>query len=132
MNDCLVEVAIALVWREQRLLVSLRPAHVHLWGLWEFPGGKLLAGESPLLCAEREVSEEIGIRCTALSVRTAIEHAYPDRRLRLHPVDCQYQAGRPRCIGVEETRWVLPRQLSELIFPEANQPLLKDLTTAAL
>ena len=108
-----VEVAIALVWKDGRLLVTRRRAGTHLGGLWEFPGGKILPGESAERCAEREVEEETGVRCRAERLRRTILHTYPERSVVLHPVDCAWIAGEPRAREVEAALWLLPRELAQ-------------------
>jgi len=122
-----VEVAIALVWQNGRLLVTRRRAGTHLAGLWEFPGGKLLPGESIERCAEREVAEETGVSCRAERVRAAIHHAYPERSVVLYPVDCAWIAGEPRAREVEAALWLLPGELAKYAFPVANAALLEEL-----
>ena len=125
-----VVVAIALVWRDGRLLVARRPAGVHLAGRWEFPGGKLGPGESPEACAERELREETGVLARAKSRRSAIEWDYPERHVTLHPVDCDWLAGDGAARAVAEMRWVLPSELPGLDFPEANASLVGALVEA--
>jgi mutator protein MutT len=120
----LVDVAIALVWRDGRLLVTQRPDGSHLEGTWEFPGGKLAAQETAEACAEREVLEETGVRVTARRVRAVIEHDYPDRSVRLHPVDCDWVGGEPETRGVAAWAWVRPEDLGGYVFPSANSDLL--------
>ncbi len=117
----------ALVRRAGCLLVTRRPAETHLAGLWEFPGGKRLPGESPEACAEREVLEETGVACRALSLRPVIRYDYPDRTVLLHPVECEYLGGPPRPLQVAEWAWVLPSDLPRYEFPPANEPLIRDL-----
>ena len=119
-----VEVALALVWRNGCLLVTRRAAGTHLSGYWEFPGGKLLPGEPPDVCAEREALEEVGVACRAERLLTPIEYAYPERTVRLYPVQCAYLGGGPRTIQVVEWAWVLPQDLHHYRFPPANAPLL--------
>jgi mutator protein MutT len=123
----ILDIAIALVWRSGCVLVTRRAADTHLGGLWEFPGGKCLPGESPEACSEREVLEEVGVGCRAFRVRPAIEYAYPERTVRLHPVDCRYAGGGPRPIQVSEWSWVRPQDLRNYAFPRANAGLLKEL-----
>lgn len=123
-----IEVAFALVWRDGLVLVTRRPAEVHLAGFWEFPGGKLLPGEAPEACAEREVLEEVGLCVTARSRRALIEHEYPERRVRLYPIDCDYQRGDIELREVADARWVSPSELATLEFPEANRALIAELT----
>lgn len=125
-----VEVAIALIWRQGCLLITRRLKDAHLGGLWEFPGGKCQPGESPETCAEREVLEEVGVGCHATGRRTAIEFTYPERTVRLHPIDCDYQGGGPRPIQVSEWAWVRPADLDNYEFPPANAGLIRALKDA--
>jgi len=126
-----VEVAIALVWRGERLLVTRRPAGVHLAGFWEFPGGKLAPGESPEACAEREVLEEVGIVARARGRRPRVEWEYPERRVTLHPVDCDWLEGEGAAREVAELRFVERHELATLEFPKANAGLVSALLTEA-
>ena len=122
-----MEVAIALCWRDGRLLVTRRPAGVHLSGLWEFPGGKLGPDETAEVCAERELYEETAVIGSARSRRPSIEWEYPERRVTLHPVDCEWVEGNGTAREVAELRWALPSELLELEFPEANAELVATL-----
>jgi mutator protein MutT len=126
-SPLVIDVAIALVWRDGRLLLTRRPEGAHLSGYWEFPGGKCLPGESPESCAEREVLEEIGVRCRAVRRRTEIVHAYPERTVRLFPIECNYLGGNPQPLEVAEWTWAEPARLSDYAFPPANATLLEDL-----
>jgi len=119
-----VEIALALVRRDGRLLIARRPAGVHLAGLWEFPGGKMRPGETPAAAAEREAREETGVECRARAALPVIEHAYGERRVRLHPVECAWLAGEPQPLGAAECRWVRPEDLGAYEFPAANAGLL--------
>jgi mutator protein MutT len=122
-----VEVALALIWHADQLLITRRPAHVHLGGSWEFPGGKILPGESAVACAEREVLEELGMRITAQQARNPIAHPYPERVVTLHPVDCSWSSGEPQLLGVSDARWVTPAELNTYPFPTANAGLIAEL-----
>lgn len=123
-----VEVALAIVWREGRLLVTRRPDNVHLGGLWEFPGGKLTPGETPEACAERELHEEVRVVARARGRRASIAWEYPERRVTLHPVDCDWIAGDGNAREVSELRWVRPEELGAFEFPEANAELIRALS----
>jgi 8-oxo-dGTP diphosphatase len=129
-NALLVDVALALVWKAGRLLITRRPWQSHLGGYWEFPGGKLELGESARGAAEREVHEELGVRCRARQERPSIQYSYPDRRLRLHPVDCDWLEGEPVARQVLNFLWVEPAALGDYQFPPANAELLEALTRA--
>jgi 8-oxo-dGTP diphosphatase len=122
-----IEVAIALVWRSRRLLVTRRLPDTHLGGLWEFPGGKIRHGETPDAAVEREVLEETGIVTRARGRRAPIEWRYPERTVRLHPVDCDWLEGEGEPRGVADLRWAAPGELEKLEFPPANAELIAEL-----
>jgi mutator protein MutT len=123
-----IEVAIALVWRSGRLLVTRRLPAAHLGGLWEFPGGKLRTGETPDAAAEREVLEETGVVARARARRAPIEWRYPERTVRLQPVDCDWVEGEGERRGVADLRWAAVAELGELEFPPANAALIAELS----
>ncbi len=81
--------AVALVDLDGRVLLSQRPKHKQMPGLWEFPGGKVENNESPELALIREIKEEIGIdiRSSCLAPLTFASHAYEDFHL-LMPLFC--------------------------------------------
>jgi len=123
----LIDVALALVWRNGCLLLTRRRKEAHLGGLWEIPGGKCEPGETPEACAAREVLEEVGVACRPEGRLPVIEYAYPEHSVRLHPVECVYLGGAPRPIQVEEWAWVLPADLDRYPLPPANAPLVEAL-----
>jgi mutator protein MutT len=127
MSGTTVEVAIGLIWNDGRLLIARRPEGVHLGGLWEFPGGKVEAAETPQACLLREVREELGIEVEVIGERAVLEFTYDDRTVRLHPIDCRWLSGEPHAKGCEDPRWVAPSELSAYEFPAANAPLLAEL-----
>jgi 8-oxo-dGTP diphosphatase len=124
----MIDVAIALVWRGERVLVTRRHAGMHLGGLWEFPGGKMRKEEAPDAAAEREVLEETGVVARARGRRPPIEWRYPERTVRLHPVDCDWLGGDGEPRGVAELRWATVAELTELEFPAANAVLIAELS----
>lgn len=124
----MIDVAIALVWRGDRLLVTQRLKDAHLGGMWEFPGGKIRTEETPDAAAAREVLEETGVVARARGTRAPIEWRYPERAVRLHPVDCDWVAGDGEPRGVSALRWATVAELSELEFPPANAALIAELS----
>ena len=121
----IVDVALALIFREGRLFLQRRdPAGAVLPGVWEFPGGKVEPGESPRQALRRELHEEVGIRGAEVRALPVLEHAYPEVRVRLHP----YRVETP-----DEPRtglawgWFTPAEAVRLPLPEANLPLLHGL-----
>src|SRR5688572_24291142 len=118
-----IKVALALIWKDGRILISRRRVDQHLGGLWEFPGGKCEPGETPEECAVREALEEVGVVCSAVSTLAPIAHTYPDRTVHLIPVTCEHVSGEPMNRLVEEHRWVERGELTRFSFPEANAGL---------
>jgi mutator protein MutT len=122
-----IDVAIALVFRDGRLLVTRRPAETHLGGLWELPGGKLRPGESAEACAVREVREETRVVVVARSRRASIEWDYPERRVALQPVECDWLEGDGELVEVSDLAWVTREELLARTFPPANAGLIAEL-----
>jgi mutator protein MutT len=129
--DAVIEVAIALVWKDAQLLIQRRPLEGHLPGLWEFPGGKLEPGEKVDVCVAREVWEEVGVVCSPRAPRSPIDHVYPDRRVRLYPVDCDWVRGIPEARSALEVLWIAPGTLWQYDFPAANAVLVRSLVKEA-
>jgi mutator protein MutT len=118
------EIALALVHRAQRWLVARRHADAHLGGLWEFPGGKCMPGESPVVAALRELAEECAVRANPIAVLAPVTHAYADRIVRLTPVICRWESGEPQPLASAACRWVSATELRELDMPEATAPII--------
>lgn len=129
--DPWVEVALAVVLRgsgqHRQVLVSRRTSEQVLGGFWEFPGGKIHAGESPESCALREVREEVGLTAQVLQALPILEHRYPHAAVRLYPFLCEHVQGQAQPLQVADCRWVQPANLTNYTFPPANAPLLAHL-----
>lgn len=124
-----IDVVAALVWRDGRLLVTQRPAGAHLAGTWEFPGGKIEAGESAEAALLREVREELDLVIEVGELRQELVHAYPEKTVRLFFFDCRWRSGEARHLGVADHRWIERGDLRSLEFPPADRELLNDLET---
>ena len=125
-----IVVLAAIVERDGRLLVTRRLAGTHLEGYWEFPGGKCEPDESHAACLARELEEELGVRATVGNEILVTEHAYPERRVRLHFRECTIE-GEPRARLGQEIRWVTREELRALQFPAADAELIEMLVTRA-
>lgn len=119
-------VAAALIDSDGRVLIGQRPEGKHMAGLWEFPGGKVEAGERPEAALVRELNEELGIDVTeaCLSPFVFTSHAYESFHLLMPLYLCR------RWSGVVERRehaalaWVRPNRLSDYPMPPADAPLV--------
>jgi len=118
-----IEVAIAIVFRDGKILITRRKADTPLGGYWEFPGGKCEVNESPEVCALRELREEVCIVARITQSLEIIEHHYPHARVRIHPFICQHEEGEAQLVDVVDARWIEPGSLLTYQFPEANAAL---------
>jgi mutator protein MutT len=127
------DIALAIVCERGRYLVNRRLSDGPLRGLWEFPGGKIQAGESPDQAAVRECAEEVGIAVEAVSRLDTVTYAYDDVRVRLHPVLCALRSGSAHANdpAIGEIRWVRPQELSALPMPPANRSIVESLVKSA-
>ena len=108
-------------------LVSHRHEHLHQGGLWEFPGGKVEAGENVQMALARELREELSIQVEQVSPLIRIPFEYPDRSVLLDVWQLESYFGDPRGLEDQGIRWVDETDLLELDFPAANRPILNAL-----
>jgi len=123
-----VAIAVAVVRHAGRVLIGQRAPGVPLAGYWEFPGGKIVAGESPEAAAARECLEETGLAIRPEEILTVTEHAYPHGRVRLHFVAAEPL--NPAQPPAAPFRWVALADLGHYHFPPANVEVVRALTTS--
>ncbi len=112
---------------EGRVLVAQRPAEGALSLKWEFPGGKLRAGESPEQCLRRELLEELGIDVAVEEVFHIVHHEYAGRAVLLMAYRCRWRSGEIRLREHADFRWVPPKRLQELDLAGADVPIARKL-----
>lgn len=119
-------VAVALIDRDGRVLIARRPEGKAMAGLWEFPGGKVEAGETPEAALIRELREELGIDTWAscLAPLSFASHAYEDFHLLMPLYACRKWQGVPAAREHSALKWVGVRDLSAYPMPPADKPLL--------
>jgi len=107
-----------------RVLIARRPEHKHQGGLWEFPGGKVEAGEAVEVALARELHEELGIEVAASRPLIQVRHDYPDLAVLLDVHEVSAFSGEPHGAEGQPLAWVAPRELAGYEFPEANRPIV--------
>ncbi len=108
-----------------RILIGRRKEGGMLAGLWEFPGGKSEAGETPEKTAARETAEEVGLDIEIVEPIAVVEHAFSHFRITLHTFLARKTSRRrAKAIDVAEIRWVAPTELAAFAFPKANHTTL--------
>ena len=122
----LVRVVAAVVRRYGRMLVCQRPAHKRHGGLWEFPGGKLEAGESALEGARRELAEELGVVVRSVEeMEFSIQDPGSVFVIEFHPVEMD---GEPRCREHTALAWATPEELLTLPLAPSDRAFAEHLT----
>ena len=118
--------AVALVDADGRVLVARRPEGKDMAGLWEFPGGKVGAGEMPEAALIRELAEELSldVRESCLAAVACASHDYDEFHLLMPLFACRVWKGAPRAREGQELRWIVPARLSDLPMPPADAPLV--------
>jgi len=118
--------AVALVDDDNRILIAQRPEGKSMAGLWEFPGGKVEADESPEAALIRELKEELAIDVTeaCLAPFTFASHGYEKFHLLMPLYVCRRWSGTPMPAEGQVLKWVRANQLKEYPMPPADIPLI--------
>jgi 8-oxo-dGTP diphosphatase len=114
-------IGVAVIWSPSgQIIIDKRKAGGSMGGLWEFPGGKIEAGETVAECIVREIREELGIEIAVGEHLISIDHTYAAFHLTLIVHHCQHISGIPQPIESDEVRWVNVSDLDSYEFPAAN------------
>ncbi|MAU41318.1 MAG: 8-oxo-dGTP diphosphatase MutT [Kordiimonas sp.] len=118
--------AVAMVDVDGRILIAQRPEGKAMAGLWEFPGGKVEAGETPERALIRELKEELGIDITeaCLAPFTFASHTYEDFHLLMPVFLCRRWDGFLQAHEHQALKWVKPQALRDYPMPPADEPLI--------
>ncbi len=115
-----VKIAVGIVRKNGKLLITKRKPDGLLGGLWEFPGGKLKNNEVPKAACIREIKEETGLTVEITSHLTTVRHAYTHFKIIMEVFDCTWQSGRVRLNGPVDYCWISPKDINRFAFPKAN------------
>src|SRR5690554_1261740 len=110
---------------QQQILLALRPSDKHMGGLWEFPGGKCEANESPEQALMRELYEELKIVIENPQPLIQVRHDYPDLHVLLDVYEVRSFNGQAHGAEGQQVRWVSPNALADYEFPAANRSIVR-------
>ena len=119
-------VAVVLIDRDGRVLLSQRPSGKSMAGLWEFPGGKVENGEVPEEALIRELNEELGIDTwsSCLAPLSFASHSYEDFHLLMPVFVCRKWVGSPTPMEGQALKWVNRDELKDYPMPPADIPMI--------
>ncbi len=119
-----IHVTCAIIERNGLVLAARRGALMQLPLKWEFPGGKIRAGEDPGECLKREIREELALEVDIAGELTPATHHYPDFIVTLYPFICKAKTSGFKLAEHAEAAWFPPDRLSGLDWAEADLPVL--------
>ena len=122
-----VPVVAGAIKRGDRLLLCRRPAHKARGGQWEFPGGKIEAGESAQAALKRELREELGIEIRPEEPLACIDYRYPELTIRLTLLQASIVSGIPQLLEHTQFRWTTPEAAAEMDLCPADRCLLNQI-----
>ncbi len=124
-KDAVLHVAVGVIRNQDGdILIALRDKSSHQGGLWEFPGGKVEAGETVEQALKRELHEELGIHIGLLSPLIKITHHYDDLSVLLDVWTVVEFAGQPKGMEGQAVKWIQAEQFNDYCFPLANYPII--------
>ncbi len=119
-----IRVVAAVIWRNGRVLAAQRAPGTTRAGYWEFPGGTVELDESDEGCLAREIREELCLEVTVGERLVSVTHEYPDLRVRLYAYRCECPEGEPVLRAHQALCWLLPAELDQLTWSEADRPVV--------
>jgi 8-oxo-dGTP diphosphatase len=123
----IIRVVAAVIAKDGRYLVTQRRPTAVLPLLWEFPGGKVEAGETDLDALKREVKHRVGVTVEPGAQISTVSHAYDHYAVELHLYDCRITQGEPSAVNVHQFRWVESEDFDRLPFTPADEASMSKL-----
>jgi len=125
-------VAAGIIWKNGKILIAQRAKGKHLEGYWEFPGGKIRAGESSVDCLHRELKEELGITVSVRKFFMDSPFSYPEKEVCLLAYEVDYVGGEPELRDHDSIRWVEAKELLSFQLAPADRPIAEALSKVTL
>ena len=122
----MIDVAAAVVCREDKILMCQRPAEKNCGLLWEFPGGKIEEGETAEECAVRECREELNVTVKPKQLIRTLTYSYPDVKVRLHFYICTLEKGEPQKLEHNDIRWCSIEEIKQLDLCPADYEIINN------
>lgn len=116
--------------REGRILIARRKPEITLGGYWEFPGGKIEAGETPAEAAARELREEMDMHIETGDILLETVHDYGAKVVRLIAVRAVMLGGHVRLHDHDDIRWVRVSEMDDYLFAPADEAIVEKLKAA--
>lgn len=126
----MIDISAGILVRDGRVLICRRMDGDGVAGLWEFPGGKREAGETPEACLIRECQEELGVTLDAPALLTELDWPDGARTLHFSFLTAVIAQGEPKCRVHSDIRWVAPEEFGSFTFCPADAAILGQVTAA--
>lgn len=126
-----LRVACAIIEQNGLVLAAQRSANGSLPLKWEFPGGKIEAGETPEACLARELMEELGVGVGIVRQLAPAHHEYPDFTITLYPFTCRLEGGTLTMHEHHALLWIAPERMPDLDWAEADLPIIREFLATA-
>jgi len=124
-------IAVGVVFKNGKVLITRRKAEGLLGGLWEFPGGKIKDGESAAAACIREIREEVNLDVQIERHLAQVKHAYTHFKIVMDVFCCKYVSGRVYLRGPAAFRWIRLDEYKNYPFPKANHKFIPLLMKSA-
>ncbi|MDH1535682.1 (deoxy)nucleoside triphosphate pyrophosphohydrolase [Pseudomonas chengduensis] len=121
------QVAAAVIYRDGKILITRRAPGEKLAGMWEFPGGKLEADETPQACIIRELHEELGVESDAGEILTTSIYTYPGGTIELIAVVVKLRSTALKLQVHDLAEWALPNELLGYDLAPADIPIAEEI-----
>ena len=120
-------IAVGVIRKEGRILITRRKEDGLLGGLWEFPGGKVEPGETAVEACKREIAEEVNLFVEVGALIARVDHAYTHFKVTVDAYECAYMGGEVALNGPTDHRWILLEEAERYAFPAVNRRIFDEL-----
>ena len=124
-----IEVVAAIISDEQGRIFTTQRGYGEWKDWWEFPGGKMEAGETPQQALRREIHEELDAEIEIGPLLRTIDYDYPDFHLTMHCFRCTLATDRLTLLEHEAAKWLAPSELHSVRWLPADEQIIDILST---